>query len=228
MAVETGEFEWSEVTLPPSLAFGGVDYYSQFKAARALLSWQDQWSAASAQESEKLKRQTQNATGSVRDWMVEEQIEFFFRSVYENAARSMATVGMLAPLVESLFERLEHILNKTPPYRKNTVDSILILVREEGIKSMPDDLESTLRALFEYRNKMFHHGLEWPQRERQKFERRISDAEWPTSWFHQAGDANDPWIFYLSPEFISHCLDTIETIMNCVHTFLTERGHDVW
>ena len=160
--------------------------------------------------------------------MVEEQIELFFRSVYENAARSMAAVGMLAPLVESLFERLADILNKTTPYRKDTVDSILILVKEEEVTSMPDDLESTLRALFEYRNKMFHHGLEWPPCERQKFERRISDAEWPASWFHQARDANGPWIFYLSPEFISHCLDTIETVMDGVGTFLIERGHDVW
>ena len=46
---------------------------------------------------------------------------------------------------------------------------------------MPDDLRPMLSALFEYRNKMFHLGLEWPLEERQRFDKRLS--KWPREWF---------------------------------------------
>ena len=50
------------------------------------------------------------------------------------------------------------------------------LVGEVEVREyMPDDLETTLAALFSYRNEMFHFGFEWSTKELERFER----SRWP-------------------------------------------------
>lgn len=66
--------------------------------------------------------------------------------------------------------------------------------------------------LFEYRNKMFHLCLEWPDEERKKFAARIDSGGW-TDCFARAKSGGKPWIFYMSREFIDHCLDTVDRII---------------
>ena len=83
-----------------------IDYHSQLHAARVLLSWQDKWSATTSGNLDDHERRTLKVSGNARDWMVDEHIEMLTQSFYENAARSMAAVGMLAPLIESLFNRV--------------------------------------------------------------------------------------------------------------------------
>ena len=97
----------------------------------------------------------------------------------------MSAVGMLAPFVESLFESIFKILRShqqnsikvedcrtiaaqhdfwNPPFiiraggrSTDLVKGIKQLSDSTGlVKFLPDDLETTLSALFAYRNKMFH------------------------------------------------------------------------
>ena len=48
---------------------------------------------------------------------------------------------------------------------------------------LPNDLKPIFQALFEYGNRMFHCGFEWPVHERRSFENRIAEAGWPSEWF---------------------------------------------
>ena len=60
---------------------------------------------------------------------------------------------------------------------------------------LPQDYKKTLIALFTYRNKMFHLGLEWPKDERKKFSDMISQQNYPCEWFDSSTSGGDPWIF---------------------------------
>ena len=88
---------------------------------------------------------------------------------------------------------------------------------------MPDDLRVTLSALFAYRNKMFHGGFEWPLEERQRFARQLSRSGWPEDWFSTAMSGGKPWIFYMSPIFVTHCLDRMEQVIEGIGKFYKER-----
>ena len=228
MDVEFSQIEWDDFDLGPSLEFAGANYYAQFMAARALLSVHDQWSQTSSEKLHDFRRRTFQTDGDEREWMVEAHIELIHQSMYEDAARSMAAVGMLAPLIESLFKQLSSVLNREWPRRGYVVDIITRLVKAEEITAMPDNLEPALRALFEYRNNMFHLGFEWPTSDRTAFAKRIDDANWPVAWFDRAMDGEEAWIFYLSPSFISHCLGLVDEVMAVVRSFLIGRGYDVW
>ena len=82
-------------------------------------------------------------------------------------------------------------------------------------KHLPADLEKTLSALFAYRDRMFHGGLEWPEKDVKDFANLIACKGW-TNCFTSADSGGDPWIFYLSREFTDHCLDTVDEIINGV------------
>jgi hypothetical protein len=89
--------------------------------------------------------------------------------------------------------------------------------------SMPGHYLTTLRALFAYRNKMFHNGLEWPLDERQKFSKLLLEKKWPSEWFLQSTSNDAPWIFYMSQVFIDHCLETIDEVLEGVGAFIDKQ-----
>ena len=101
----------------------------------------------------------------------------------------------------------------------------------------PDDYQKTLEALFSYRNKMFHHGFLWPKDEkdekdeideREKFRNRICENEWPGGWFQETTHNGDPYLFYMSDEFIEHCLKTIDDILDGVGAYYRSLHEDKW
>ena len=73
---------------------------------------------------------------------------------------------------------------------------------------------------------MFHRGFEWPPRQRQAFAERLD--EWPDGWFDSATSDGKPWIFYMSPEFIFHCIDTVEDVLRGLIRFQEGPGRKVW
>lgn len=173
-------------------------------------------------------------------------------SIYQNAVHSMAAVGWIAPFVESIFYQSfrsvecemkdglalpsDHVRWQRPAEDQwdchyvwkngrrsaHLVNGILQLLDAIDMADhMPDDLRPMLSALFEYRNKMFHLGLEWPLEERQRFDKRLS--KWPREWFSKATSGGTPWVFYMSPAFIVHCLDRTEDIIAGIGRFFKER-----
>jgi hypothetical protein len=110
------------------------------------------------------------------------------------------------------------------PTRKNLIEGIFELAELTKLAPhLPANLRKTLDALFGYRNKMFHHGFEWPEEERAKFEKRIAADGWPPEWFDKAESDHKPWIFYLSYEFVDHCLATIEGVLEGLGAFVRKN-----
>ena len=105
--------------------------------------------------------------------------------------------------------------------RRDLISGIGQLAQSISLTSyFPDDYENVLQALFEYRNKMFHCGFEWPPEERAKFQKRINSEGWPADWFKKSTSGGDPWIFYMSDEFIYRILVLIDEILEGIGDFL--------
>lgn len=191
-------------------------------------------------------------TDDYADFLQDSWIEHLHSSVFQDAAHSMSTVGMLAPFVESLFVAIFQGLraNRRPvdgvsdaraaalhddfwnPHyvfeggrrRKDVVRGIRQLSESTGLAAyLPDSLSKTLSALFGYRNKMFHNGFEWPMVEREKFGNTIRENQWPSEWFTQSTSDGKPWIFYMSSNFIQHCFATIDQVLEGVGDYLREK-----
>jgi hypothetical protein len=231
----------------------GVDYIAQISAIRDLLHRHKQAHESLHDEMTKITEFIKK-TGSTR--AIDEYGEHFFAQVYQDAAHSMAAVGMLAPLIESmfgqsfagirqLFETSTIAINSSHPRwgqpskkkwdcrlfwdgktwtkNKGLAKGILQLAETVGLSAhMPNDLEPVLQALFEYRNKMFHCGFEWPTVERKRFEEKR--ANWPSEWFSKATLGKEPWIFYLTEAFTEHCLDIIDGVLSGIGGFARMRS----
>ena len=229
------------------------DLDAQLIAIGGLLARNRRADEALNAEIRQIEDHTRRLQGIAADHAVDDWVDSVHHSAYQGAAHSMAAVGMLAPLVETIFHQFfmgihrrfysarhpaeAHIRwtakkNKQwdchwillgKRWDKDLVGGILQLSEALGMESkLPTDLKSVLSALFGYRNKMFHLGLEWPQIERELFAQRIKHEGWPTAWFPTATSGELPWIFYLSDDFISHCLATINQVLNGCGSFVAE------
>ncbi len=88
------------------------------------------------------------------------------------------------------------------------------LAEATGLKPhLPPKIDEILKALFAYRNLMFHNGLEWPEDTRAAFEERIQKREWPADWFDKATSGDAVWVFYMSDTFIDHCLASADMLL---------------
>ena len=61
-----------------------------------------------------------------------------------------------------------------------------------------------------------------------KFEESIKNLEWPTRWFDQVTADEQPWLYYMSSEYVSHCLEVVEGIMEAVSEHIAAQGLDFW
>lgn len=175
-------------------------------------------------------------------WMEDQRIDHLHSSTFLDAAHSMAAVGLIAPLMESLFARAFSYLKdaigesyslgrghgrwqlddrwdyryiwKGGRRRSSGIAKGIIQLAEaiDLKRHLPGDLERTLSVVFAYRDKMFHCGLEWPDKDVKDFANLIASNGW-TDCFTTADSGGDPWIFYMSREFTDHCLETVDGII---------------
>jgi hypothetical protein len=189
---------------------------------------------------------------------VEEYGMTFYQSVYQDGTHSLAAVGMVAPLMETVFVRLLDAARKMVD-----VTTILPLharwcvVDKEGKrwnckyrwsksdKAWKDDLVNgieqflkalhietflghedrlRLKTLFQYRNNMFHNGMEWPEEKRASFMKLMKEL--PPQWLQLAESGGRPWMFYMTASFVDGCLDMLERFVDSVGAlFLREHEH---
>ena len=91
---------------------------------------------------------------------------------------------------------------------------IVQLAQATGLaKHLPEDHAAVIEALFLYRNKMLHRGFEWPLNERYSFLKVVAEKRWRATWFSQATTGNDPWVIYITDEFIDRCLAFIDELL---------------
>ena len=237
--------------------FGEHDLKAQLLAITGLLSRNQQDDEALEAKIKQLNKDARaNARRSAmyRLQLEDEWLDSLHHSVFQDAAHSMAAVGMLAPFIESLFvsifgalrkyEKSNDIpllddarINASPsefwdPHfvfdpkgrRRGIVAGIEQLSRTTGLKEfLPCGCVKVLSALFTYRHRMFHLGFEWPVEERIKFDRRVQSGELPAKWFRKATSGDEPWIFYMSEDFILHCLNTIDEVLDGVGAYMKKQ-----
>jgi len=228
------------------IVLADIDYEAQLLAVHALLRRQ--------KDTEQLMKdriaEIDASTPSQR--AVDERVEHLHGSVYQDAAHSMAAVGMLAPLFESILSQsfggirriLEapmvplgshmrwqwateeqwdcHLVFTTKGRTKNLVEGVIQLAEAVGLSAY---LPDDLKPTLEA---LFSY--------RNKmfhcgFEWPIVErerfqeqtAKWPSDWFAMATSNNKPWIFYLTDTFIRHCLTTIDRVLCGVGAFARAR-----
>lgn len=229
------------------------DFEAQLMAIRGLLYRNRLADGESRDEIKRIDDHARHLKGLPSEWAVDEWVDRIHGAVYRSAAHSMAAVGMLAPLLETIFFRcfqaigtrfcgtalpspsherwrVDHAVRWDCHFvatgsgpQKDLVRGIVQLSDAVGLAvGLPSDIKPFLSALFGYRNKMFHHGVEWPLTERQLFAKRIVNEGWPMSWFPNASTDNVPWVFYLSDEFVDHGLAITEQVLDAIGCFVRD------
>jgi len=203
-------------------------------------------------EIEAMRERAGKASGEYGMHLENSCVDHLHGSVFQDAAHSMAAIGMLAPMLESLFVAMfrgiagfqlpvapatptgsraihvgypnfwdPHFVYEPTGKSKDLVRGIMQLAESTGLDAyLPADYARTLDALFKYRNKMFHHGFEWPKPERDKFERLIVDQGWPTDWFDRSTSAGETWIIYMSDLLIDNAMAEIDAILEGTGRFV--------
>ena len=229
-----------------------IDLEAQLVAIKGALerNWQAEETVTAKIEQLEERHRSSNDDEDYRMHLVDRWVDAMHDKVFQDAAYSMAAVGMLAPFVESMFVSIfwsirelrrhgedsmdddfriaaaeadfwdPHFVYKRGGRGRDLVAGIRQLAKTTGlVEHLPADYEKVLSALMMYRNKMFHLGFEWPMVEREKFQKNIDDGKWPSSWFRKSEEENKPWIFYMSTEYIEHCLKTIDRVLEGVGAF---------
>lgn len=198
----------------------GFNYDAQLVAIQDLLGHQRR---ASRELSDRMKEADEIArrtSGRANEHAVDYGVELAEMSCYQEAAHSMAAVGMIAPFIESAF-RVAFRYTGNGLGQGHLATNIINRVSEVGMKEyLPADLEPTLSALFTYRNEMFHGGFEWSSEKLKKFEKKLLDEDrWPSDWFSKATSGDEPWMFYMTSTFVDHCLDMAERVIEGIEQF---------
>lgn len=230
-----------------------VDHSEQLGAIRRDISERREDERIRDQEIQTVGGAADKAESSyIGDALASHHTDLLYASAYNDAAQSMAAVGMLAPFVESLLCRYFLTLATMPladqiippthprrrlkkevqwdchytgdnPKRKNLVAGIVELSTLTGlIEYLPGDFRVTLTALYGYRNQMFHHGLEWPRADREKFARKTAGVT-PEGWFRASTIDNHAWMFCMSDEFVDACLRLAESVLVAMNKHLAAK-----
>ena len=214
---------------------GNYDFFYQFYAVKEFLEHSKGYIQKQGKETEDVE--TANVGAEYGDYFIDQK---YHESVYWDAAYSMAAVGQLAPLLESLMTDYFAVLGKIysnnifegqrfnnasklawdPHYvfDKGKIGGGLCggleqLIKDLDIESkLPEDTIKIFKALMGYRNKMFHNGLEWPENERTNFAKFIKEQKMK-KWFSCSMLGKEPWIYYMEEIFIDKCLKLAEFLI---------------
>ncbi|WP_420636170.1 hypothetical protein [Candidatus Palauibacter sp.] len=234
-----------------------VNYEAQLIAIRGLLGRNDTVDNAIGTAIGEIRAEIE--TDGFTERAFDEWTERVEQHFYQATAHSMAAVGLIAPLMESLFYwtfyKIGESITDSQPMpsqhkrwriwrerqwdchwvwrgrepRQNIVDGIWEFICAFQMQSyLPSDLKKTLEALFAYRNKMLHCGLEWPLGERKSFEKQMTNRKWPVEWFDRIGTKDEPRIFYMAPKFIAKCLNSAENTIEGVGEFVSDAAGRGW
>ncbi len=233
-----------------------LDYEQQLIAISGLLSRNDEADKRVHAEMKELDEYARKSSGWRNDRATEKYGVTFYLSIYQSAAHSMAALGMLAPMFESMFYQAfqgiraryfgvnvipsghhrsaitdpdafwnchSHYERKNGVIAESLVSGILQLAKAVDLKSyLPEGLTKMLEALFDYRNFMFHNGFEWPEERCLEFAAHVEQRNWQT-WFSNSSHGDEPWIFFMTDEFINHCFGMIHKLLDSFGAYCKGR-----
>jgi hypothetical protein len=224
-----------------------LDYEAQLIAIADLLRQHGEADTHTTVQIREVEDFARKSTGLRNERAVDDWVAMLHGSTYQGAAHSMAALGMLAPLIESLFYQafqgirtqyygLDIIpagharsgMAKADDFwdchflfnpkvkskkQKELVPGIMELAEAIALTPhLPGDLLPILKAVFRYRNKMFHFGFEWPSRECANFAKDMAAEGWG-AWFSSATRDRVPFIFYMTDELINLSFDLVHRLL---------------
>lgn len=202
------------------LAILTPDYASQWMAIRSILQRNQEAEDKASARIREIEADIR-AHGYAQHWVDHHWVTQMHGKNFLDAAHSMAAVGLIAPFMESLFGRIVRYFKDEQTWessrrRVGIAKAFLQIADDIDLRRhLPDDLDTTVSALFLYRNKMFHCGLEWPEKDRTNFAKRVHSDGW-TGCFSRAQPGKEPRFFYMTKGFIERCMDTIYDIIDGV------------
>lgn len=238
------------------LLLGDADLEAQLRAIRGQLHLHAQADAALQDDIKDLAERASKASGEYGMHLENSWVDEMHGSVFQDAAHSASAIGMLAPLLESLFVGIfggirnielpvrpvtptgtraasiadkkfwdpHYVFNASGKKSPDVLRGIMQLVEATGLTPhMPADYARMLGAIFGYRNKMLHHGFEWPPAERARFEATIVRERWPTNWFDRSQTNGETWIIYMSDALVRHALSKIDEMLDGIGAFIQAR-----
>ena len=229
-----------------------IDYEAQLSAVHALLLQQTNSNQLLKDEIAKIDALAKRTSGLFNERAVDEWVDHLHASVYQDAAHSMAAVGMLAPLFESIlcqsFDGIRGILetdivplSSHPRWQcssteawdchfvftqkgrtKNLVEGVLQLAEAVGLSA---HLPGDLKPTLEalFSYRNKMFHLGFEWPIVERGRFQKQTANWPSDWFETATSDHKPWIFYLTDTFIKHCLTTIDGVLGGVGAFARNK-----
>lgn len=232
-----------------------LDLDAQFYAIQSLLAANHNADRELTRHIESLVNEAKSVAGEHADLVVDEWVDSLYRSTYQDAAHSLAAVGMLAPFLESVLAQSFHALGQKLSGRvaishprftdggrqqwdcrryrgesgkwwDGVVKGTMQLSEAIGLAPhLPEATEATLSALFEYRNRNFHNGLEWPMDARLEFLELVEANGWK-EWFDKSESDHKPKIIYMSEAFTDHCVKFSGDLLDGLGAFVWEASQD--
>jgi hypothetical protein len=254
MFMKMPDKEWGLVFLED------IDLEAQMAAVRSLIRRNREADTELEAEIETLEAQVQTladyeASIAEQIWVGQMQ-----HSVFQDAANSMAAVGMLAPMFEALFTNVfaamgreaapklvfpssddgltvrqrranadrwdPHVVFDSKGRREDLVAGIQQLAAETGLEAnLPADYGKVITGLFSYRNMMFHNGFEWPVERRAAFASQLKSQGLPEEWFRSSFHNHEPWIYYMTTEFVDRCLTLVDEVLTAIGCMTKPQSH---
>jgi len=198
-----------------------IDDESQLRAIRGVLVRNR---AAEIGLDAEMERLDALAKSTRSERAVDDLVNLYYVSTYQDAAHSMVAASLLAPFIEGVLHRavrgIERLKRTTivGRGRRCTWEDTKQHIVEAGLKPyMPSDFERVAGALFHYRNKVLHCGLEWPADDRNEFNSRR--GEWPDDWFSMVTSNGVPVMFLMTPTFVRRCFVLADQIIGRLIAF---------
>ena len=102
------------------------------------------------------------------------------------------------------------------------------LAKASGLhKHISEKMMHWLDAMFYYRNRMFHDGIEWSKDNKDDFQKEIIARSWE-DYFSFSTSNNDPWIFYINKEYIAKSPDLMSEFLDSLASFCKALPEELW
>jgi hypothetical protein len=229
--------------------FDDYDLDAQMIAIPAFLASSRE--SAAGQEAE-IKALAERAKLAASDHLVGMWTDAIHASVYHDAARSAAAVGMLAPFVENLFTGIFRGIGKIGVDTLGPDADAARSVRAKelfwdphyhfGRGELRSDLTRGIVQLAESTGLRPHlpHDLEPVLQALLSYRNHILHsglewplgrrakfglqvARWPEGWFQKAKSGGKPWVWYMSDAFIRRVLDFIDEVLDAAGRHIREH-----
>lgn len=239
-------FPPSEPFWTASILLGNLNYSNQLEIIRQLLDRNKRESEELVLEMSSLDAEARRSSSVHADRLIDLYGEAFYRHCFLDPAHSLIATGLFASFTEAVFsqafrgietlgggsyvnngngrwakiskpERLWdcHYINNSGP---SLILGIQSLAEAVGLdRYLPKEYRISIDFLFRYRNRILHHGMEWPVKERERFIGSLTPNE--SSWIEHSCSDGDVWMVSLTQDFAEHYYGFIQEVLKGIGQF---------